>query len=167
MHHSLHCKYVCLRGTRAMSGTSLLWFSDTQRQRCEDREPWVRIPRVATGFHQISQDVLQDCLIPFIFFFFITPEKTSNFSCSLFWLQCAGLKAVCVGFMGWRGGHGDSSSGYVRKQIFQNDGIFFFYVLDYFLWYGNCWGLHLHHRQPSEAELGFFFPLWKTWTALP
>lgn len=88
--------------------------------------------------NRISSDIagcVTGLLDSFHFFFFITPEKTSNFSCSLFWLQCADLKAVCVGFMGWRGGggHGDSSSGYVRKQIFQNDGIFFFYVLDYFL----------------------------------
>lgn len=43
------------------------------------------------------------CRITWFLSFFFTPEQTSNFPCSLFWLQCVGLKAVCVGFFGGRG----------------------------------------------------------------
>lgn len=87
MHHSFHCKYVCLRGAVRGAGGGGADVSVRIQPHAEtEMRGWKRgavrggnTPRVATGFHQVSQDVLQDFLIPFISFFFFNSRANIKF----------------------------------------------------------------------------------------
>lgn len=92
MHHSFHCKYVCLRG--AMWAGRLSWFSDTQRQRCEDGEgPWVGIylalQRDFIRYHRMCCRITR--FLSFLFFFYFR----ANITFPLHFLLVAVCRSKC------------------------------------------------------------------------